>query len=123
MRLVAYFHPFYNFSHFVHREPQCPLGSRFRGGGAYPYHLGSTVVRRVFGSSDGLKLGHRLAVQRGQTVIGHRVTNGRTKTTDVVYRRSAGGGRRYNSTREPGRRGSACGWRLGSGLPGMGWVR
>ncbi len=92
MRLVTYLHLFYNFSHFVHREPQCPLVSRFGGGGANPYHLGSTVVRRVFGARDGLKLGHRLAVRRGQTAISHRVTNGRTKTTDVVHRRSAGGG-------------------------------
>jgi len=99
MRLVAYFHPFYNFSHFVQREPHCPLVSRFGGGGANPCHLRWTVVRRVFGARDGLKPGRRLAVQRGQTAIGDRVTNGRTKTTDVVHRRSAGGGERLQFNR------------------------
>ena len=77
-------------------------------------------MRRVFDAGDGLKLSHRFAVQRGQIAIGYRVTNGRTKPPMWSTGEVQAVGGVYNSTREPGRRGSVCGLRLGSGLPGMG---
>ena len=58
MCLVAYFYPFYNFSHFLQREPHCwlRLRSRFEGeAGRIPTILGQwpcgeSLVRETVGA-------------------------------------------------------------------------